>query len=269
MVSLTGAPAYLRGLVLLALLASALVLTGCARIEIAIHLNDDGSGEISLLSAVDTRFLALAEDGATEIENSFIDLDEADLPPGATIEEYDEDGFRGARIRLPFAASDDVNDAINAALSDAGADLSGELSGLGPTNLFERFDLLRDDGGWRFAAVVSPFQETLSSGDGDIVGDDILDSGLVELLLEDFEFTIRLDLPGDIVEHNADAVDGSALIWNLDPFSQEPRELMALTSGGGGTNVLEVTTGVVVGLLIGAITATIWLKSRRRSATDA
>ena len=188
---------------------------------------------------MDTRFLALAEDGATEIENSFIDLDEADLPPGATIEEYDEDGFRGARIRLPFAASDDVNDAINAALSDAGADLSGELSGLGPTNLFERFDLLRDDGGWRFAAVVAPFQETLSSGDGDILGDDILDSGLVELLLEDFEFTIRLDLPGDIVEHNADAVDGSALIWNLDPFSQEPRELMALTSGGGGTNSPE------------------------------
>ena len=35
-------------------------------------------------------------------------------------------------------------------------------------------------------------------------------------LLEDAAFTIRIELPGDVEGHNADAVDGGALVWSLD-----------------------------------------------------
>ena len=35
-------------------------------------------------------------------------------------------------------------------------------------------------------------------------------------LLEDAAFTIRIELPGDVERHNADAVDGGALVWSLD-----------------------------------------------------
>ena len=254
-----GAPAALRRWALLALLAGAVILSGCARIEIAIQVNDDGAGEIALLSALDTRFLdAAAAAGDTEIEDSLIDLDEADLPPGATIEEYDEDGFRGVRARFPFAASDDVKGAIDAALPDA-----GESAGL--DELFERFDLRRDGGGWRFDAVVSPIFMGALPGDED----GALNGELAELMLEEFEFTIRLDLPGEIVEHNADAVEVSALVWSLDPLSEEPRELLAVTSGGKDRTILYVITGIVIALLVAAIAATaatIWLRSRRRDA---
>ena len=243
-----GAPARLRCLTLLALLASAVVLSGCARIEIGIHVNEDGSGEISLLSALDTRFLdAAAAAGDTGMEDPFSDLDEADLPPGATVEEYDQDGFRGVRARFPFAASEDIKRTIDAALSDAGDDPTGATAGL--DQLFERFDLRRDG--------------------GDALGGDALGGEMAELMLEGFEFTIRIELPGEIVEHNADAVEDGALVWSLDLLSEEPRALLALTSGGKNRTILHVTTGVVVALLIAAATAAIWLRSRRSNAAGA
>ena len=259
-----GAPARLRCLTLLALLASAVVLSGCARIEIGIHVNEDGSGEISLLSALDTRFLdAAAAAGDTGMEDPFSDLDEADLPPGATVEEYDQDGFRGVRARFPFAASEDIKRTIDAALSDAGDDPTGAAAGL--DQLFERFDLRRDGDGWRFDAVAVPLlMGALPGAGGDALGDE-----MAALMLERFEFTIRIELPGEIVEHNADAVEDGALVWSLDPLSEEPRALLALTSGGGDGTILHVTTGVVVALLIAAITAAIWLRSRRSNAAGA
>ena len=265
----TVAPGRLRCWALLALLASAVVCTGCIRVEIAIRVNDDGSGTLSILSALDAEALrAFGEDGGAEIESPFSDLDAAALPPGATVEAYDEDGFIGVRASVPFAAGDDVPDAIKAVLSDAGDDLSGELAGT--AGLFERFDLYRDGGGWRFDAVVLPLnQEALSGGDGDALG-----VAVAEQLLEDASFTIRIELPGDVEEHNADVVDGGALVWILDLFSDQPRDLMARTGGGGGGGVSTIVTIVVVialliALLIAAAAAIVRFRSRRRSAADA
>ena len=274
MVTPTAAPGRLRRWALLALLASAVVCTGCIRVEIGIRVNDDGSGAISILSALDAEALstlsaldaedqrAFGEDDGGEIESPFSDLDAADLPPGATVEAYDEDGFIGVRASVPFAAGDDIPDAIEAALSDAGDDLSGELAGT--AGLFERFDLHRDGGGWRFDAVVSPLnQEALSGGDVDALG-----GAVAAQLLEDATFTIRLELPGDVEEHNADAVDGGALVWSLDLLSDQPRDLMARTGGGGGVSTI-VTIVVVIALLIAAVAAIAWSRSRRRSAAGA
>ncbi len=261
----TAAPVRLRRWALLALLASAVVCTGCIRVEIGIRVNDDGSGVISILSALDAEAMrAFAEDGGAEIEGPFSDLDAADLPPGATVEAYDEDGFIGVRASVPFPAGDDVNDAIAAVLSDAGDDLSGELAGT--AGLFERFDLHRDGGGWRFDAVVSPLnQEVLSGGDGDALG-----GAVAAQLLEDATFTIRLELPGDVEEHNADAVDGGALVWSLDLLSDQPRDLMARTGGGGGGSAITIVIAVVViTLVIAAAAAIVWFRSRRRSAAGA
>ena len=223
-------------------------------------MNDDGSGTLSILSALDAEALrAFGEDGGAEIESPFSNLDAAALTPGATVEAYDEDGFIGVRVSVPFAAGDDVPDAIEAVLSDAGA---GELAGT--AGLFERFDLYRDGGGWRFDAVVSPLnQEALSGGAGDALG-----VAVAAQLLEDASFTIRIELPGDVEEHNADVVDGGALVWILDLFSDQPRDLMARTGGGGGGSAITIVIAVVVITLVAAA-AIVWFRSRRRSAAGA
>ena len=89
-------------------------------------------------------------------------------------------------------------------------------------------------------------------------------------LLEDAAFTIRIELPGDVEGHNADAVDGGALVWSLDLLSDQPRDLMARIGGGGGDGVSTIVTIVVViALLIAAAAAIVRFRSRRRSAADA
>ena len=259
----TAPPARLRRWPLLALLTSVVVLTGCIRVEFGIRLNDDGSGDISILSALNTEAMsALGGDLGAETGNPLGDLDGADLPPGAAVEEYDEDGFVGVRATFPFAAGDDVKDTIDALLSDAGDGLSGEPAGLdGP---FERFDLRRDGSGWRFDAVVPPLNpEAPSGGGGSALGGEF-----AELLLEDASFTIRLELPGDVVEHNADDVDGGALVWSLDFFSDQPRNLTALTGGGGSGGATTTVIAVVVVALLAAA-AIVWFRSRTRSPADA
>ena len=259
----TAPPARLRRWPLLALLTSVVVLTGCIRVELGIRLNDDGSGDISILSALNTEAMsALGGDLGAETGNPLGDLDGADLPPGAAVEEYDEDGFVGVRATFPFAAGDDVKDTIDALLSDAGDGLSGEPAGL--DGLFERFDLRRDGSGWRFDAVVPPLNpEAPSGGGGSALGGEF-----AELLLEDASFTIRLELPGDVVEHNADDVDGGALVWSLDFFSDQPRNLTALTGGGGSGGATTTVIAVVVVVLLAAA-AIVWFRSRTRSPADA
>ena len=91
-------------------------------------------------------------------------------------------------------------------------------------------------------------------------------------LLEDAAFTIRIELPGDVEGHNADAVDGGALVWSLDLLSDQPRDLLARIGGGGGGGdgvSTIVTIVVVIALLIAAAAAIVRFRSRRRSAADA
>ena len=87
-------------------------------------------------------------------------------------------------------------------------------------------------------------------------------------LLEDAAFTIRVELPGDVEGHNADAVDGGALVWSLDLLSDQPRDLMARTGGGGGGSAITSVIAVVVITLVAAA-AIVWFRSRRRSAAGA
>ena len=45
-------------------------------------------------------------------------------------------------------------------------------------------------------------------------------------------FRVRLDLPGDLVEHNADRIEDGTLVWDLELTSAEPQRLFARTVGG-------------------------------------
>lgn len=251
----------MRRLLLLAPLA-ALVLTGCIRAEIAIRVNDDGSGTVSVLTAVDGSVLAaFAGEGGSglgdllgdgDIASAFTDVDDEDLPPGASVEAYEDGDFVGARITVPFAAGDDVASALEQ-LSEGG----DETPFAGAGGAFESFVLERDGerDGWRFEARLS--EDATDAGLGDGGGGDAFGDAITGALLGDASFTVRLALPGEIVEHNADELTGGELVWHLDVLDPSARPLMArseASSGSGG----GVSSGVlVVGLLVvaGLLTA--------------
>ena len=202
------------------LAAVALVATACFKVELDVAIEDDGSGRIEGLTAVNAK--TVAEFGALFDEGDALDIPEADqvceefladneAPAGATIEPYEDGDFCGITYSVDFSATE-----MDAALDEmAGGD--GD------------FVIRRDGDGWLFEAT---------SDESAATGTDFFP----EELFTDAEFTVRVKLPGRQVEHNADFIDSDgAMVWELDLLDPAP-SLMARTepgqpitgSGGGG-----------------------------------
>ncbi len=193
----------LRGLVLL-LGLTAFAMTGCIRYELAISINDDGSGVLGTIVAISDAFTQTTGASTEEL------VPPGDLPPNVDVSEYRQDGFTGIELAIPFANQAELG--LIAGGMSAGADGGG----LGDFTL-ER----NDGGGWTFSmlAAVETGEPT-----GDTGG-----PPPAELLAGAF-FRIRIALPGELVEHNADRVEDGSLVWDLDLMATEPRELTARTT---------------------------------------
>ncbi|MEZ4554184.1 MAG: hypothetical protein R3B59_09785 [Dehalococcoidia bacterium] len=243
----------------LALLGVALVLLGgCVRAEIGVHVEDDGSGTATVLFAFKESFIDLMsslDEGSSEEfdpEEVFSDIDRSQLPEGTEVDRYEEDGFVGSRITMPFRDVQELAGLLGfvttgaAVPSEAAEDEGG----------FERFAIERTDDGWRLDAVAAALttEEDLESAD----------DAFTQEFFEDASFTITIQLPGRIQEHNADEVDGNELTWNLDFESTEPRELRAVSStSGDGDGPPWVLIGAVAAGVV-ALAAVGWDINRRR-----
>ena len=239
------------------LVAVALLATSCFKSETLIRVNEDGSGVIESLIALDI-------DAALDLANAFgtedaptIGVDEAcddfeqqtDVPEGAEVRPYEEDGFCGISFTLAFAA-DGFQQAVGGA--DAGGD----------------FDLRRDGTGWYFES------DFTDQGFG---GDDLSNSFFPDELFDDAEVTIGIFLPGRMVEHNATYIDtdGTA-IWEIDLTGQSGRIFARTESGetilgpgahdGGGSAIVGLLVIIAVLALIGGV---VWLVIRRRNERGA
>jgi hypothetical protein len=205
----------MRRLALLGLVVLSVLAAGCFRVEMAIRLHDDGSGVMTLLAAVDEALVEAASSSGAPASTPLADITAEELPPGATIEEYRQDGFVGSRITVPFEAEDDVAAALEALFEQSAAGGPGETGSPGIEDLVFR----RDGDGWRFEARM----DAPSPG-----GTGAPDEAMARFFLRDASFKIRILLPGKVVEHNADEVgaDGE-LVWDIDLLAEEPRVLAA------------------------------------------
>jgi hypothetical protein len=249
---------------LVPLLALTVIVAGCVRVDLAIKVQDDGSGTLSMLAAVNSQLLSLVQSAGESAANPFDQLtqDSSALPPGAKVEPYSQDGYVGARMTFPFAAGDDVAQTLATTFAQLATGVAGDLGtatpgsgsanplagllgGSGGNGPLQDFVLRKQsDGGWKFEATV-PTQ----MASGDTVG---IDPSMLKSLFKDASFTVRLTLPGHIVETNADQRVGNELTWNIDPLG-DARTLTALSApGGGGANAANVAalvalTAVIVG----------------------
>ena len=251
---------------LAALLALAVLATGCFRAEIAIRVNADGSGTVSVLTAFDRSLMeASGGDDASGLGafdlSDLTEIDESELPPGASVEPYEEGDFIGVRVTAPFEAGDDVAASIDRILAGTG----GESSPLaGDDAAFRRLVLERDGDGWRFEAEMD-----ISAGElTEETGGDPFSEAFARLLLGDASFVVRLSLPGESVSHNADEIGpDSELVWNIDIFGGETRTLSASSDasgegGGGGTTIV-----VAVAALLVVVLAVVYVRRQRGAAS--
>ncbi len=250
----------------LAVAAASVFFAGCIRVDIGIRVDDDGSGTVSFLTAIDTSAagsLAKSLGGTTssDSEPEFGDVDESTLPAGSKVEPYKEGKFQGARVTTPFRPGDDIAAIVNQVSSSTGTGQGGAGSG-GDSPLFEHFELTKEADGWSFKATINP-ESGMGAG-----GEDLMSPEQMKALFKDASFTVRLKLPGSVKSHNADSVGKNGeLKWKIDIFANKARTLSARTgpSTGGGFPVLPVVGGVAV--VVGLAVIGGFLVIRRRSAT--
>lgn len=215
----------------------AFVLTGCIRVELSFTVEEDGSGVVDMVVAVDESLLAAADESP---EDMLGDVD--DLPPGAVVDEYREDGFVGQRMRVPVADMELAAESLGSAddLTDA-AD----------------FGFVREGDSWRFTMDVPPLGEELAGENGDFA------AGMTAAIVNTAEFRVRVSLPGEVTEHNADRIENGALVWELDFLDTEPRTLSARSQiAGVGPVVVVVSAGAAVAIVVLAAMAA---RARRRA----
>jgi hypothetical protein len=246
-----------RCVLALATLALAFVLSGCYRSDLGVTVEDDGSGKVDFTFAIDPEQLAslseqlgedasgLGDDPCSAIGEQSADM--STLPEGTEVEPYEEDGFCGVHITTPFEAGTDIGAFVL-------GDLEFSASEDSPTS-FESFVIERDGDGWRFEATTAAPSDTGG-----------FDSGLLSGFLGDASNIVRVKLPGEVVEEDADRVDDGALVWDLDPLG-ESRTLSARTEpdgDGGGSNLLWIILGAVAVAAVVVVVA-LWLRNRNRT----
>ncbi|MGE0227031.1 MAG: hypothetical protein AB7I38_10285 [Dehalococcoidia bacterium] len=234
------------------------LLSGCVRAEIGVHVEEDGSGTATVLFAFEESFIDLMSslDGGSgeefDPEDVFSDIDPSDLPEGTEVERYEADGFVGSRITMPFQDVQELSSLLGFVTTGAAVPAEAAQDEGG----FERFAIERTEDGWRLDAVAAALttEEDLENAEDAFTQD----------FFESASFTITIELPGAVEEHNADEVDGNALTWNLDFESTEARELHAVTTtSGGGDGAPWVLIGAVVAGVV-ALAAVGWDINRRR-----
>lgn len=230
-----------------------MLLAGCGRLEIGVTLHEDGSAvlvlDVGVTRAALHQFTGESESLAPLLRASGLDPDA--LPPDVSYEASRTDDEVGARLTIPFAAGDDVATEIDRAFGRLAED-AGSLVGVG--GLFESFALARNDSGWRFAAATA--------------GSDRPD-GISALLLLNSTLTFRLELPGEVVAHDADEVTaGGALSWRL-PLDGSSRELTATTrdAEGDGISVVAVAGGGIAAMGLVALATVLAIRGRANRLT--
>jgi len=218
----------------------AIVLTGCIRVEMSFTVDEDGSGAVEMVVAVDESLLTAADESPDDMLG---DVD--DLPPGAVVDAYREDGFVGQRIRVPVA------DMELAAESLGGADDLTDAADFG---------FVREGDGWRFTMDAPPLGEELAGENGDST------AGMTAAIVNTAEFRVRVSLPGEITEHNADRIENGVLVWELDFLGEKPRTLSARSQTAGvGPVVVVVAGGAAAALaVLAALAARSAVRARRR-----
>ncbi len=255
----------------------AVLLSGCFRLDVEVDVHDDGSGTVREVIAVDPR---LANAPTAIGDQPGIEVTAADLlgplPSWAEVRPYRERGLEGVTVEVAFADPGQLAERlrrVNRAVTDAAGRNPGSPAAGGLVALRNEVVLEPVEGGWRFratprhlglAADLTPL--------GQPVDPRRLEAAKVELAVR---------LPGHVVAHNGDAIDGNLVTWTI-PLSPtavgaDRTELVAESRPGPAPDAAPVgrrpasgplmTAAVVVATVGGAVV--LLVSSRRRPVAAA
>lgn len=248
-----------------------LLLSACrVKMDVTTTVEEDGSGEIVaavLMSQTAREGLQpkerktddplelheLRQQGEDLFERGPMPLDtlEDDVPDGWRGERITEEGREGIRLRGEFDSLDEIPD-LTDSLSGFGDDLLAEFGRTTGNVAFpvltQGFSITRD--GPVFRVEGEPDAEAYEGATG----------GPNNLLAE---LVLSVDLPGGVVEHDAEEQDGSTLTWTIAPG--ESRSISA-TSDLNKSEPTEIpwTPIGIGGATLGMVGLVAWRSMRDR-----
>lgn len=235
-----------RALRLMMIIGLAALLSGCSmRAIIGLDVNEDESGTFRMSMAFDEEMRQLLEQDADEpidwTDPSAFEGDDSpaslldEMPPGASVDPYTEDGFEGVTISYDF----DSLTQLNAFLAEAETDGEEAFPFRVTTDGEGNFELITD--GELFETA------DLSEEETEMVPP--------EMLASLFDFQLQIRLPGEVTSTNADATtDDGVLVWRMDPLADEPVTPAATSQvSGSGSTVLWVLLGVAAAVAVGGV----------------
>lgn len=225
----------MRKLILAAGVLAALALTGCIQIETDAVIDENGAGTIAMTYTVSLEVEAAMKElagldtgmdedmGEPPIFAEDFDIDELK----SELKEYDvrvkdysnttDAGARTIHIALAFDGPDGLQAALEITLGEEGA--------MGLRRM--------DDGNYYIGTVestIAAFEEDEEEDYSDMEDMGMEDMGaamenaarsmeLMGVLMShsgDMKVTTRITVPGDVVRHNASAIDGRTMVWSID-----------------------------------------------------
>ena len=211
------------------------------RVNIAINVESDGSGtyggEFAISKAFSETFSEEEQDLSCDelFEDDTFEVGPlSDLPLDAEIALFEDDDWSGYNFTASF--------------SDFGVGIEEE----------EGFPISENEGIVTFRIPANELFGDATEG-FDQGGDEDIDSAMLlkAFGIPDPEFTISVTIDGETIEHNANTVNGSTLIWKLDILNPEPNlepyaivDTTASESGSSGAPIVIIVVATLASLTL-------------------
>lgn len=210
----------------------AVALTGCMKIDMDLELETDDTVNGSMIMAFDKNLADMMGSEFDTMLDQMLDEAVADLPEGATSEEYEDDDFTGAKYTFERASIDEFSD--------------GDLS------------------------ITHEGDEFIVDGVVDLSDDPMTDDlGNTDALsgLTDFDVTISINFPGEVLDHNGE-LEGTTVTWT--PPVGETSEFNARARDTSAGSSLPVWLWIIIGVVaVAGLIAGLFVISRNKGAATA
>ena len=196
------------------LILACLLASGCNEVEQDLVINQDGTGTFDSRYELSKKFLEAIGVDRPEMEdivNKGICLSEAGLA-----EQFDGDGVKVVSSNFEWK-----DDTAYVSFSMTFSSFSSLLETKAAGN--EAIKFYRDDKG-NLAVRVDGYR---------ILGSTLGVNKLKELLPPMFEASVRITLPGMVLENNADTIEDTILSWSYSKSKESPESMTAVCEGAG------------------------------------
>ncbi|TDD68495.1 hypothetical protein E1262_15860 [Jiangella aurantiaca] len=216
--------------------ATALLLTGCIKMDMQLDVseNDTVAGDIVLALSRDVS--AMAEAMGEDPSAAFGELGQ-DLPEGTEVEDYEDDRFVGQRYVFEDLPLSEFSEVQEFSIAHEGDEIVVDGS----------LDMTEMD------------PEALAGE----LGGDAGELGDMDQLMESLEMSVSITFPGEVTEHNGE-LDGTTVTWAPVPGEVNEISARSADSGGGGGDGIPVWIWILIVVVVLGLAALLFFLSRNR-----